>query len=65
MCSVVVMLMSISMCILYPEKLQLLEPEGFYYLSQSGCISDPTINDVEDFASVSIHLYNVYSSFSL
>ena len=34
------------------EMLQLMEPEKFHYLSQSGCVSDPTINDVRDFANV-------------
>ena len=29
------------------------EPESFHYLNQSGCVSDPTINDVADFAKVS------------
>jgi len=36
-----------------------MEPEKFYYLSQSGCVSDPTINDVRDFASVSYREQNV------
>jgi hypothetical protein len=39
----------------YPGNLQLMEPENFYYLRQSGCVSDPTINDVRDYASVSLH----------
>ena len=30
-----------------------MEPEHFHYLRQSGCVSDPTINDVRDFANVS------------
>ena len=34
------------------ELLQLGEPESFYYLKQSGCVSDPTINDRADFAKV-------------
>ena len=34
------------------EQLKLLDPNSFHYLNQSGCISDPTINDVEDFATV-------------
>ena len=38
-------------------NLQLMEPEKFYYLSQSGCVSDPTINDVRDFNNVSTHMY--------
>ena len=32
--------------------LKLGAPESYYYLSQSGCVSDPTINDVSDFAKV-------------
>ena len=34
------------------DLLQLEEAEKFHYLNQSGCISDPTINDVKDFESV-------------
>ncbi len=47
------MMIELFFSVLFPEKLQLTEPEAFYYLSQSGCISDPSINDEEDFASVS------------
>ena len=36
------------------DKLQLKSPESFYYLSQSGCVSDPTIDDVRDFNSVKV-----------
>ena len=28
------------------------KPNGYYYLKQSGCISDPTIDDKQDFANV-------------
>ena len=35
------------------EQLRMRDPNSFHYLNQSGCISDPTINDVEDFARVS------------
>lgn len=41
-----------------PEFMQLMEPENFYYLRQSGCVSDPTINDVEDFTRVSNHQHS-------
>lgn len=33
-------------------QLKLGDPAAFHYLNQSGCVSDPTINDVEDFARV-------------
>lgn len=35
------------------ETLLLRAPESYHYLSQSGCVSDPTINDVKDFDAVS------------
>ena len=35
------------------ESLQLTEPQSYHYLNQSGCVSDPTIDDVSDFARVS------------
>jgi myosin X len=34
------------------ESLQLTEPQSYHYLNQSGCVSDPTIDDVSDFARV-------------
>ena len=34
------------------ELLQLQEAEKFHYLNQSGCISDPTINDAKEFDNV-------------
>ena len=42
------------------EQLRLKDPASFHYLNQSGCVSDPTINDVEDFARVSCwnHIYD-------
>ena len=46
------MLMSLKYS-LHTEMMQLMEPEKFHYLRQSGCVSDPTINDVRDFANVS------------
>ena len=36
------------------SKLQLWPPKKYYYLSQSGCVSDPTINDEEDFKRVEV-----------
>ena len=36
------------------QQLKLGDPSTYHYLSQSGCVSDPTINDVEDFARVSV-----------
>ena len=38
----------------YTEKLQLLRPEEYHYLNQSGCIGDSTIDDVGDFAKVKV-----------
>ena len=40
----------------YIERLHLTSPESFHYLNQSGCVSDPTINDVADFARVRVSL---------
>jgi myosin heavy subunit len=34
------------------EHLKLRDPNSFHYLNQSGCVSDPTIDDVEDFNRV-------------
>ena len=36
-----------------PDSLQLVEPQYFHYLNQSGCVSDPTIDDASDFLKVS------------
>ena len=36
------------------EKLHLLAPESYHYLNQSGCTSDPTINDEKDFANIMV-----------
>lgn len=38
------------------QSLQLWSPKKYYYLSQSGCVSDPTINDEEDFQRVEVCL---------
>lgn len=37
-------------------KFRLLDPEKFYYLNQSGCISVPTINDKKDFEALKLAL---------
>lgn len=34
------------------DQLKLKDPNSFHYLNQSGCVSDPTIDDVEDFDRV-------------
>lgn len=34
------------------KLMKLGEPTTYHYLNQSGCVSDPTINDEEDFARV-------------
>ena len=39
-------------------SLQLAEPQAYHYLNQSGCVSDPTIDDVSDFAKVNNQKYN-------
>lgn len=36
------------------ERLNLLDPTTYHYLNQSGCTSDPTINDVRDFANIKV-----------
>ena len=47
-----------------PESLQLTEPQAYHYLNQSGCVSDPTIDDVTDFARVSLSVHTLHSSLS-
>ena len=34
------------------DQLRLKDPNSFHYLNQSGCVSDPTIDDVGDFDRV-------------
>lgn len=34
--------------------------DGYYYLKQSGCISDPTIDDKQDFNNVLVRLYSAF-----
>ena len=34
------------------DQLRLKDPNSFHYLNQSGCVSDPTIDDRGDFARV-------------
>ena len=42
------------------EKYQLLSPEAYHYLNQSGCVSDPTINDQSDFARMKVHMFIIF-----
>ena len=37
---------------LFVGDLCLYNPSGYYYLKQSGCITDPTIDDRQDFLNV-------------
>ena len=39
-----------------PESLELGEAHSFHYLNQSGCVSDPTIDDAGDFVKVRVHM---------
>nr|XP_018666876.1 unconventional myosin-X isoform X2 [Ciona intestinalis] len=34
------------------DRLFLMEPGEYHYLNQSGCVSDPTLNDAEDWAAL-------------
>ena len=42
--------------IIFLEKYHLSSPEAYHYLNQSGCTSDPTINDQNDFARMKVHM---------
>lgn len=41
-------------CYAFLERLHLQAPESYHYLSQSGCVSDPTINDQQDFVRIKV-----------
>ena len=43
--------------LVFLEKYHLLSPEAYHYLNQSGCVSDPTINDQSDFARMKVHMF--------
>ena len=40
------------MFIAISDRLGLQDPSFFYYLNQTGCITDPTINDTADYTEV-------------
>ena len=47
------------------KELKLGDPAAFHYLNQSGCVSDPTINDEEDFKRVRVYIAMNTSSIKL
>ena len=44
--------------IFFAGDLCLYNPNGYYYLKQSGCISDPTIDDKQDFMDVLVRYFH-------